>query len=256
MKNLIYKLIELFYPSGKTRSISGVSIRLPFRFRNYYQADYEIEHILFFKQHIKPNSIILDIGAQLGLMSKVFYDLAGASGKVFAFEPAPFTCQVLQKTIEMNMMGHVVVPVQKAVSGKKGSTTFYISKMQLDPANSMVNYKRKHTFESIEVSMTSVDDFVNEQGLPRVDFIKIDAEGAEYQVLQGAEKTIQKHRPVIHLALHPDALQNFGSSMSEILKFIVTNHYDLLFKSKPMTEQNFLSAIDFFDVELIPKQLH
>lgn len=255
MKTLIYKIIELFYPSGKISQVSGFGIRLPFRFRNYYEADYEIEHINFFKQHIKQNSIVLDIGAQLGLMSKVFSDLTGASGKVFAFEPAPNTYEILCKTIEMNMMGHIATPVQKAVSDKKGMTKFYISKMVLDPANSLVDYKRKHNFQGIDVAVISVDDFVSEQSLPKVDFIKIDAEGAEYQVLQGAQKTMQKYRPVIHLALHPAALKNFGSSMNQIYNFIVSNDYEMLFKSKVMNEQDFTSSLDFFDVELIPKHL-
>ncbi|MBL7933198.1 MAG: FkbM family methyltransferase [Bacteroidia bacterium] len=256
MKNLIYKIIELFYPSGKSIRISGITIRLPFRFRNYYQADYEIEHINFFKQRIKQNSVVLDIGAQLGLMSKVFSDLTGAGGKVFAFEPAPYTFKTLCKTIEMNMMGHTVIPVQKAVSDKKGTTQFFISKMKLDPANSLVDYKRKHDFESIDVHVTSVDDFVVDQDLAKVDFIKIDAEGAEYEVLLGAQKTLQKHRPVIHLALHPAALKSFGSSMHQIYHFIVSNNYELLFKSKVMNEQDFTSSQDFFDVELIPKHLN
>src|SRR5690606_7100763 len=124
-----------FYPNGKVSHVSGFSIRLPFRFRNYYEADYEIEHINFFKQHIKQNSVVLDIGAQLGLMSKIFSDLTGASGRVFAFEPAPYTYETLCMTIKMNMIGHIVIPVQKAVSDKKGLTRFYISKMKLDPAN-------------------------------------------------------------------------------------------------------------------------
>lgn len=254
MKNLAYNLLSAFYPRGKKLTISGVQIRLPFRYSRYYPADYEAEHVRFFKQHIQQGQVVFDIGAQLGLMSKAFFDLTGSEGKVYAFEPTPATYDLLCQTIRLNQMGSVVTPIKQAVSDKRGKTHFYISDMPLDPANSLVNYDRQHSAREIEVELVSIDDFLSERQLQKVDFIKIDAEGAEYRVLLGATKTLQKFKPVIHLALHPDALKNFDSTLQQIVTFISNHNYTILYKGKIMNLTDFTSMTGLFDVELLPHQ--
>lgn len=254
MKNLIYKLLDPFYPNGRFRTISGVRLRLPFRYARYYPVDYELEHIDFFRKHIQSGDVILDIGAQMGLMSKVFADLTGPNGKVFAFEPAPPTFRVLCETIRMNHLQNTVKPVQKAVSDKKGKTTFYISDVPLDPANSLVDYERQHRTGGIDVDLISIDDFVTDETLQKLNFIKIDAEGAEYGVLKGAGATLDRFRPLVHLALHPMALSSFNSSLALIYTFVTERNYTIVYKGKPIIESEFVSKNGLFDVELIPNE--
>ncbi len=253
MKNLVYKILSAFYPNGKERTISGTRIRLPFRYSRYYPVDYEAEHITFFKNRVKAGDTILDVGAQLGLMSKVFFDLTGASGKVFAFEPTPSTFQILCDTIRLNAMTGVIIPIQKAVSDKKGTTRFFVSDVPLDAANSLVNYERQQSTKGIDVQLTSIDEFVKDQNLSKVNFIKIDAEGAEYQVLLGARTTLNSCQPIVHLALHPEALKNFDSSLERIFELIRDHNYNILYKSKSMTLQDFKAKTELFDVELLPQ---
>jgi len=254
MKKLIYKIMELIYRNGMQTTVSGVSIKLPFRFYRYYEKDYETENISFFKETIKKNDVILDIGAQIGLMTKLFSDLTGSEGKVYAFEPTPFTYSILQKTIALNSIDKTAVAVQAAVSDKKGKATFNVSNVDIDAANSFSNLKRDHSVSSIEVDVTSVDSFVKERSLSKVNFIKIDAEGAEYFVLLGAAETLQKHRPIVNLALHPLALANFKSSLEGIYDFVFAKNYEVLLRSKVMSKEEFLSQVNLFDVQLLPKK--
>ncbi|PBQ32564.1 hypothetical protein CNR22_12545 [Sphingobacteriaceae bacterium] len=253
MKKLIYKLLEVIYRNGVQTVISGITVKLPFRFYRYYEKDYETDNVSFFKKTIKKNDVIFDIGAQIGLMTKLFSDLTGPGGKVFSFEPTPFTFSILQKTIALNSIGHIAKPVQAAVSDKKGKATFNVSDVDIDAANSLSAVQRDHTISGIEVDVTSVDTFVSENSIQKVNFLKIDAEGAEYFVLLGSAETLKKDRPIVNLALHPNALSNFNSSLQEIYDFVRAINYDILFKSKHMSKEEFCSQADLFDVQLLPK---
>jgi FkbM family methyltransferase len=252
MKKTIYKLLELVYPKGVRTLVSGIEIRLPFRYHRYYESDYESDHTRFFRQHISPGHTVLDIGAQLGLMSKLFSDLTGPEGRVYAFEPTPYTFRVLTTVLRINGISSVVKPVQQAVSDKKGTALFHVSDTEIDAANSLSDVARGRSVSAIRVELTSVDEFVAEEGLEQVDFIKIDAEGAEYYVLLGARETMQKHRPVIHLALHPLALHHFNSSLKEIFNFIQSQNYEVRYRSIAIGESDFTNRERLFDVQLLP----
>ena len=146
----------------------------------------------------------------------------------------------------------IVFPFQEAVAEKKGRAIFNISNTDLDAANSLSMFKRSSTVSGIEVNVTSIDDFVKEQGIKKVNFIKIDAEGAEYYVLLGAANTLAKQRPIINLALHPLALSKFSSSLKEIIDFVKQHNYEVFYKSKTIVEQDFITKTNLFDVQLLP----
>ncbi|MFO0321509.1 MAG: FkbM family methyltransferase [Bacteroidota bacterium] len=252
MKQIIYKLLEGIFKNGIKTKISGISLKLPFRFYRYYESDYEIENVSFFKKHVKQKDTVIDIGAQIGLMTKLFADLVGKNGKVYSFEPTPKTFSVLKETIKINDIEKIVFPIQQAVSDKKGTAIFNISDVDIDAANSLSNSARNHATSGIEVNITSVDEFVKDMSISKINFLKIDAEGAEYYVLLGAENTIEKHKPILNLALHPMALIDFNSSLSLIFDFIKNKKYKIIYRSDEMSESVFINKRDLFDVQLIP----
>lgn len=253
MKQKIYKLLEFFFKDGVKTEISGISIKLPFRFYRYYESNYEIENVIFFRQNVKQKDTVIDIGAQIGLMTKLFADLVGSKGKVYSFEPTPKTYSVLKDTIRINDIGNVVYAVQAAVSDKKGTATFNISDIDIDASNSLSSSTRQHHTTGIEVQITSVDEFGKDMSLNKIDFLKIDAEGAEYYVLLGAKDTLEKDKPIVNLALHPSALNNFNSSLKGIYDFVVERNYEIIHKSKVISEHDFVNNENLFDVQLIPK---
>ncbi|MCD6018670.1 MAG: methyltransferase FkbM family [Bacteroidetes bacterium] len=255
MKKIIYSIIETFLRNkGVKTTISGIELRLPVRFYKYYPKDYEGENIAFFRREVKDGDFVIDIGAQLGLMTKIFSDLVGNNGKVFAFEPTPETFHYFLETIAINGLSKNVIPYQKAVADRNTSAFFKVSEHSVDASNSLIPFNDDISNEEVKVDVISIDNFVEANNIPRINFAKIDAEGAEYLVLKGLQRTISRDRPKINLALHPGAVEKFGGSLNEIYDFIVANEYAVIYKSSIISKERFLNIDDLFDVQLLPRE--
>src|SRR5690606_5355578 len=104
------------------------------------------------------------------------------------------TRSVLTEVIRRNDCDANVEIRPEAVSNETGTTFFFDTGTEISNANSLVETSRSK--EKIEIPVTSVDDFVAKKGI-RVDCIKIDVEGAEYDLLWGARKVLTEQRPII-----------------------------------------------------------
>ena len=80
----------------------------------------------------------------------------------------------------------------------------------------------------VTVSMRSLDDWCAEQGLPRLDFIKLDVEGAEFLVLTGAEQVLARHRPVILAEFDPYWISTHGRTAEDVTQWAVAHSYRML----------------------------
>jgi hypothetical protein len=78
---------------------------------------------------------------------------------------------------------------------------------------------------SVSVRMTTVDSYASNQKLSRVDFIKIDVEGFEMEVLSGAENALLKYRPMLCVEVNDEHLRRFGSSEDELMDFLARHRY-------------------------------
>jgi FkbM family methyltransferase len=164
----------------------------------------------YFTETIKPTDTIFDIGAHVG-----YYTLLGAKNKVVAFEPAPDNLVLLRQNIERNnLTGHVKI-VPWAVSDTNGRTLLYLS----DTSSGDHSLNKKTTQNVITVQTITIDGYTKTTGIfPTI--MKIDVEGAEYQVLKGMNKTLRKRtlRTVFielngdnpHIDETVDMLQNTG----------------------------------------------
>lgn len=138
-------------------------------------------------RHIKN---CLDIGANIGLSAVLMAEIAPSS-KVFSFEPSPRTYEHLVANVDRNSGWSQISPQPFAVGDASRKVRF-----SSDDANSHANHIALDG-GGIEVDMKSVDDFVYGAGLETVDFMKIDVEGFELPVFQGAVKTLLKFRPSV-----------------------------------------------------------
>jgi len=129
----------------------------------------------------RAGDIVLDCGTYTGNTSLYFSRRVGDAGHVYGFEAAPATFAKYRR----NMSGKAnVTPVQAAVCESSGQTRF-----AGDAANAAIRE------DGVAVAALSLDDFCGRQGLPRIDFIKMDIEGAEADALEGARHIISKHTP-------------------------------------------------------------
>lgn len=139
------------------------------------------------RKHIKT---CLDIGANIGLASLVMAELAPSS-RIMSFEPSPQTFQNLSENVGRNNGWAQISPQPFAVGNESKMIKFFA-----DDAMSHANHITVDG-SGIDVEMKSVDDFVVGAMLESVDFIKVDVEGFELAVFQGAAKTLLQFRPTI-----------------------------------------------------------
>ncbi len=105
--------------------------------------------------------------------------------------------------------------------------------------------------KSHTVPVTTVDEFVSERAL-EVTVIKVDVEGAEFDLLRGASNTLATQRPFVRLGLHPAAIANNGQSLEEIWDLLVGLKYSVVFEDSSIDRSWFCSQSNLFDVNLLP----
>ncbi|MET0570902.1 MAG: FkbM family methyltransferase [Pedobacter agri] len=159
----------------------------------YYTGDYEPYLKMQFKQLINPGDVILDVGANIGFHTLYFAELVGTKGKVFAFEPITANYSALIKNVQLNSFPQVSA-VNRALGNANQLMDIHIDNTDQNPG----------TFSLLEagVANTTVecikgDDYIIQQNIQNVNFIKVDVEGFEVEVLKGLSNTIRKHNPII-----------------------------------------------------------
>ncbi|MEO7660385.1 MAG: FkbM family methyltransferase [Pyrinomonadaceae bacterium] len=250
LKEAAYKALDaVTLGRGVSRVIGGETIKFPARWSRYYEADYEPETFKFFSENVRPGQTVLDIGGHIGLFAVVNARRVGPAGKVFSFEPTPFTRSVLTEVVELNSCSDIVEVRGEAVSSRRGETVFFDTGNAISNANSLVKTEMSRT--EIPITLVSVDEFVKEKDL-KVDCLKIDVEGAELDVLIGARETFLGHRPVARLGLHPPFIKQNGQSLEDIWNVLNEYKVNVVFDGKAAEKHWFCTQPELFDVNLLP----
>jgi FkbM family methyltransferase len=179
--------------------------------------DFENNEIAFLRRSLKQGDVFLDIGANGGIYTVIASKQVGQEGHVYAFEPGEHELRLLRHNIKLNGLTNVTV-IQCAVSDKIGNAKFAVVK---DGAlNSLADLHRtEQDIESWQTVFTlSLDDFVCKYSIPRVDFIKIDVEGAEKLVFEGAKSLMMSDNRITILFESSDQnVAAFGYSTKQFL---------------------------------------
>lgn len=253
IKKLGYSCLSvLTFGKGITKKINGIAIKFPTLYFRYFPEDYEKENFLLINKIVEKDDVVIDIGAHIGLMAVVLGKRVGVNGKVYTFEPTPRTFEILNKTIHLNKLEHIVTSVNKAVSSGSGSIEFNANNE--DVSNSIVLYEYNTGHKKITVQTVSIDDFVKEKKILQLNFIKIDAEGVELDILKGAGKTLRDFDCKMILALHPVAIEAKGDSLSEIYDIVTDAGYMMYWQSKEVAKAFFCEQKQMFDVYIEKKK--
>lgn len=143
-----------------------------------------------YKNMIQPDDTIVDVGAFIGSHTLIFSKLAH-NGNIIAFEPCRKPFEALTKSLDYNDMKNVKL-LKNIVTNKINDEEIMGS--TYDGDSSIQRLRPRKKFLEYETIKTTTIDSLN---LKRCDLIKIDAENAEWLVMEGAENTINKHRPII-----------------------------------------------------------
>lgn len=166
---------------------------------------------------LKPNATIIDIGANIGLTT-----LPGARlvphGKVIAVEPSPIAFCALQRLVDTNGLTNCE-PVNVCMGAAAGSVPFVENASFL--AGSYVGGDARQS-ATTNVEMTTLDEFLSNRPLQSVDLVKIDVEGFELDVLQGALKTIEHYNPTFVVEFNSFAIvANQNKSPRALIDFVI-----------------------------------
>ncbi len=176
---------------------------------------YEPPSTALLKRELKPGMTFLDLGANFGYFTILAGKLTGGNGNVYAFEPEPVNLSYLKKNILLNRLQNVTV-VQKIVSNRSGVSILYLDERNLGGHTCAKGNIPIHYSRSLEVSATTLDDFVDAENL-RVDFIKMDVQGAEGLVLEKSTKTFARFPVKILMELWPAGLRRMRTDPRELL---------------------------------------
>jgi len=168
------------------------------RYRSLVYGSWEPKVSAVVRETVREGMTALDIGGHIGYYTLLLARYAGKNGRVYAFEPLPSNFELLEKNIWLNNLDQVEA-LPFAVFSHPGKLT--ISAPDGDSNSGGASVVSVVGSRQIEVEATTIDSFCKIRGI-RPEFIKMDVEGAEYDVLQGAEETIRACRPKMLIELH------------------------------------------------------
>jgi FkbM family methyltransferase len=159
---------------------------------------YEYWHMKKFKEVIKEGMVIVDVGANKGDYSLLAAKLMNDKGKVLCFEPFPENVKIIKKSIKANGYSSIRV-FNIALFDKNKNIELFVG----DKSGWHSIYYKGSSGKKIRVKAMKLDDILKNNKIGRIDVMKIDVEGAEFNVLKGAIKTIRKSRKM-HLFIDLD----------------------------------------------------
>ena len=187
----------------------------PFLLEWGFYEKYETE---LFKKLIRKGMVVVDVGANIGYYTLLAARCVGEGGKVFAFEPDPYSYSLLHRNIEVNRYENVI-PVRKAVFSKSGRMKLFLDKNNLGGHSlSEANVDKS---SSIMIEATTLDDYFKNTDY-KIDVIKMDVQGSEMDVLEGMTNIINQNDNLrIVTEFWPLGLRNCGSSPTDFLNKLI-----------------------------------
>ena len=171
---------------------------------------------------IEPGDICWDIGANIGFYTCLLASQVGDTGTVIAFEPAARTCGDLHENVSLNRFTNVTV-VNKGIGDKVEQRHLYYSEAGLAEGTASLKYTDRRT-TSERVTLDTIDNIFRELSAP--DFVKIDVEGYQLEVLKGGEYYLKTHAPLLMAELK-DVGETNRSAFEEIEDYISDLGYQL-----------------------------
>ena len=174
---------------------------------------YEPEATVLLAKILKPGMKCLDVGAQTGYYSLLMARCIGEDGRVLAYEPMKSSFEMLKRNIIENNADKIITAFNVACGAKKEKLPMRIvSNMYVADVNG-----------DIRIDCIVIDDEID----MKVDFVKIDAEGHEPQVLKGMKKTVENNKPIIFTEINAYWLSQAGSSFSGYAQLLEDMGYKL-----------------------------
>lgn len=198
---------------------------------------------------VKPGSVVFDIGANIGDTALHIAHMLKNSGAVYAFEPSPKVFQRLEVNAGLNPFTNLKL-YNMAMGDNEGQLSF-VSTREEHTGGAFVSKVLK---TDTQVKVITLDKFVEQNNIERIDLIKVDTEGFEMFIVKGAENTLRKLKPALFMEVSEDLLQRAGASGKKLITFLESLNYQC---THAETGESVTSHDDFkhrhFDVICTPQ---
>lgn len=191
----------------------------------------ESADVAFVLRILRPGMTFFDVGANAGLFSLAAgQKLRGRAAALFAFEPRPSTFAILDKNLRLNHLPEIHA-VRVAISDTTGEAELFVNSALKDLLNSPQQPSHRHAeaFGGERVQTITLDEFVAQEGIPEVDVMRVDVEGAELLVFRGAQQLLARpDAPVILYGGYSRCTAPFHYHPVELMWFLENFGYEIL----------------------------
>ncbi|MEK6280173.1 MAG: FkbM family methyltransferase [Acidobacteriota bacterium] len=187
----------------------------------YYLSCYEVKETNWLRDRVKPDWVFFDVGSNFGYYSMLVSQLSHKQARVYAFEPLARNYDLLNDNKALNGFERLET-FKLALSNATGETDFLVPQLG-NMGHGKIDVRddgERGGAGSEKVQTTTLDNFVREQGVEKIDFIKVDIEGAEVLFLEGAAETLREFRPLMMMEFNPASLEEFGTSADVLLRML------------------------------------
>lgn len=186
----------------------------------YFFGYYEGPETFFTMNLLKRGDRVIDAGANIGYYSLVAANCVGGEGRVYSFEPIPVNYMRLKKHITLNHLEQVVTVNNMGLWDENKELQFSQSQDKHDNFGTFSAGIKEQVAQTFACPVVRLDDYVKQNQIARVDFIKMDVEGAELLALKGAIQTIRRDRPTVLLEICRYTCERFGYQADDIWELL------------------------------------
>lgn len=185
----------------------------------YYLSCYEVNETKWLRERVKSDWVFFDVGANFGYYSMLVSQLSHKQARVYSFEPFGRNYAQLNHNKALNNFERLHT-FKLALSNATGEIAFRAPQLSnMGHGKIDIREEGEHRGEGSEkVQTTTLDNFVRAQSVQKIDFIKVDIEGAEMLFLEGAAETLREFRPIMMMEFNPESLEEFGTSADALLR--------------------------------------
>ena len=248
LQTVAYKIFDLYsyFFRFVTVSRDGITYELDLREsvdRGIYLLGWEPLTINWLKSNLEPGDKVIEVGANIGAHSLTISNLIGPMGFLYAFEPTNYAYSKLKKNFNLNpLLIKNTELIQSFVSDKDNSKTH--SKIRSSWVVNKSDDLADEMDENFHGTIVNLDNFFED--LDSLKLLKIDVDGFDFKVLQGAETLISKLKPIVFVELGEKDLQKNGDSIGDIIHFFHKLDYSGVLESgeKILSYEHVLDLIE------------
>jgi len=216
---------------------------------------------------VRPGDIVFDVGAHTGDFTIFFAHLVGPSGRVHAFEPVPPTFEKLCRKVKLARVHDRVVLNKCALSDSRGRSLIHVPRNDSTEAALVIHHFASWTsapVASYDCKLETLDNYAVVNKISKVDFVKIDVEGAETLVMKGMRNVLTDSPPLLMLEVFPPWMRDFEVSLGDLFSFLRNRGYIFYFIGKdklvschdPLDVSDLLSFPNFLDFICLIPEIH